>query len=157
MINPAFFNPYFLLVAVGVICTSAGLGYAKGLTNGLDRLADFKAEVAAANATVATENRLKIEQAEQTTREVAELYVRYADGIARDYVSRLERVRRDAGNRCAAVPAVAESARVVDGLATDAGPDSPAYASVCQRLEADCADTTGKLIFLQDWVRRVCQ
>lgn len=157
MINPAFFNPYFILVAIGVICTSAGLGYAKGLTNGLDRLAGFKVEVAAANATVATENRLKVEQAEQNTRAVAELYVRYADGIARDYVSRLGRVRRDAGNHCSAVSTAAESTRVVDGSTADAGPDSPAYTSVCQRLEADCADTTGKLIFLQDWVRRVCK
>lgn len=147
---------YKILIGVAVVCVLCGGSYLKGRDVGMQKYYAFKAEVEVANARVAEANRLKIEQAEQVTREVAQRYAAYAGDIERTYVSRLAGLRREA-SRCATLSPVAASTEGADAGTADSGLAADSYAAICTRLERDCAKTTLMVYGLQDYVTGVCK
>lgn len=153
-----FVMPSLTTIAAGAIValTVSNLLFIHLWKESVNEYAEFRAEVTATNAKLEEENRLKLEQAKQDTSEVAANYVRSVDGIERAYASRLAGLRKQASN-CATVSLVAESARLPDGTAADARPDTGSLEAAGERLERDCARTTLTHIYLQDWVRRVCK
>lgn len=126
-----------------------------------ERYTDFESAVAQAQQQVAADNQRTIDAAVANTEEVARIYSGLADNVRVDYQSRLAGLRREAG-RCATATRVAESTAGIDGRPADAGSAETAstadgYENVCQQLEADCAVTTFKFVWLRDWVKRVCK
>ena len=150
-------SQYLIVAAVGIACVSGGVGYVKGKSDESDRHAQFRAEVAATNAKLQAENAAQLRAAEQATSDIATQYEVAAAGLAGNYNSRLERLRRESASHCATLSLVAGAAAQPDAATADTRPDPGTFEATCQRLESDCARTTLTTIFLQDWVRRVCR
>ena len=152
-----------LPVKLGVVAIAAVGAFAYGFSLGLgwnaDDLAEcegFVKEMEAANVRVAEANRIKIEQAEQTTREVANAYVRNSDRIERDLVSRLAGLRREASN-CATSALVAASTASPDEAPTKSGASAKSFEATCFEIERNAAGDALQMMWLQHWVQGTCK
>lgn len=154
-------NPLAILTGVVIALSISNAAFIYLWSSANERYTDFKSAVEQAQSQVAADNQRDIDAAVANTAEVARIYNGVADRVRADYQSRLAGLRREAG-RCATATRVAESAAGTDGRPADAGsaetaPAAAGYAHACQRLEADCAVTTLRFVWLRDWVKRVCK
>lgn len=147
-------NPYFLAAAGIALVVSFSLGYMKGLSNGLEQLAEYKSKVEAASAKADAANEARIRAAEQATLDVANDHAVAMGALARGYNSRLRGLQLG-HSACETMSRVSESSRLPDAAAANDRPRAESLATVIDRLEADCAATTATLLYLQDWTRRV--
>jgi hypothetical protein len=115
--------------------------------------ATYIAQVDAAQAEIADRNAARVREADEATRAVVEGWDRAVRDLGRDYVSRLRSARRD----CAGVPAATTSASGADEATADAGSGAATFETACLTLERDCAKTTGQLLWLQNYIERVCR
>jgi len=141
------------IIGVTVIAMTAGISYVKGREHGLAKYHDYKATVETANAVLAEQNAERLRSAEANTAHVAELYSSHGAGIARDYLSRLRKAQRD----CAGVPATAGPTAEPDAAAEEPAAGAASYAAICDQTERDAASDALQMLWLQDWVTRVCK
>lgn len=121
-----------------------------------DDLITYRANVEAAQATIAAENARRVAEARKETADVANHYASVVGRLDGEYRSRLGGLRRQASN-CATLPLVRESAALPDGAAEEPVSGSTAFETECFAVERRAAHDAGQLIFLQDWVKRVCK
>lgn len=157
-----FVIPSFLLSPTGimgvaiVMLSISNVVLFKLWKGAVNEYATYVAEVDAAQKRIADENARRIAEAEAATKDVSIAWDRAANDLRADYVSRLRTQER----RCAALSGTAATARRTNAATADtgSGPAAPTpFESACIKLEADCAHTTGQLIWLQDYTRRVCK
>jgi len=145
-------NTYKAVIGITLAAALAVGAYVKGREAGLERYYAFKAEVEVANEIIARENQQRVEEAQANTVRVAEIYADHAADIERSYVSRL----RHARSSCAAVSADPGPTERPDGAAEEPGVGAPTFEAICHEIERDAAADALKLIWLQEWVGRVC-
>ena len=152
---PSFLlTPTGILAAIVVLLSVTNVIFFLLYNSKVEEHAEYVANIEAASAQAQAENARKERLAAQATIDVANQYADAMGTLARDYNSRLDRVRREHG-ACETVRRVSDSARVPDAAAADARSGAESFEAVAGRLEADCAATTATLLYLQDWVKRV--
>lgn len=144
---------YKAIIGVTVLVMVAGVAFIKGRESGLEKYHAYKTEVETANAIIAEQNAERLRVAEANTAHVAEIYHSHGAGIARDYRSRLRQARRD----CAGVPADPVAAAEPDAAAKEPATGAASYEAICEQTERDAASDALQMIWLQDWVMRVCK
>jgi len=118
-----------------------------------DDFTSYRAMVAQAQKQADERNAAKVREAESVTESVVVGMDRTVRELDRQHVSRLLQARRD----CARAAANAETARLTHAATADVGSGAPSFEAICEGLERDCAKTTGQLLWLQDWTKRVCK
>lgn len=114
--------------------------------------ATYKAEIEAVNETLRVEHRRESARAEQATEDLRAGYTAAIVYLTDDYNSRLKRLSpRNSGG---VLPADTCPARGADETAPD--DRLAAYENAALKLEAEAAETTAQLVYLQDWVNKVC-
>lgn len=144
---------YKAIIGVSVVAFACIIAYGYGRESGLEIYHDYKADVEAANAVLAEKNAERLRIAEENTLQVAERYAAHAGNIERNYISRLRNAKRN----CAGVPAATGASEGIDAAAKEPASGASSYEAICEQTERDAASDALKLIWLQDYVTRVCK
>lgn len=154
-------NPINLAIGgavLGLLILSNTFAYFKGRESIQGEYHEFKTEVAAAQARLQADAEAARLSFERTTQDVANSWAAVLGSVRTDYASRL---RGKAASCAGAVRYVPVTTGELDAGPADPRPDpappETSYEQVCARLEADCAATTGQLIWLQHWASEVAK
>ncbi len=155
-ILPGLPNPYLLAAAGIALVVSFSLGYMKGLANGLEQLADYKSEVAAAQAEIRAENNRKAQEREVAHADTVQGYDAALGVLARSGNQRINRLQREASNR-ATLPLVAESSRIPDATSDQLRVDTGSCEAELVALEGRSVADATQVIWLQEYIKGVCK
>ena len=152
-------NPIHLFIggaAIGLLILTNTYSYYAGRESIQEEYHEFKAEVAATQARLQADADQARLDAERTTQDVANSWADVLAHVRADYSSRL---RGKAASCTRTVRQIPVTTSITNATPADPRPDPDApeasYEQVCTRLEADCAATTGQLIWLQHWISEV--
>jgi hypothetical protein len=115
--------------------------------------ASYVAQVDAAQAQIAALNAAKLRDAEAATADIARDWAAYSSRIGTDYNSRLRQAKRD----CAGVSGAAATAALVDAATSERPSGAESFEAICLQTEQDAAKDAGQVMWLQDYVTRVCK
>lgn len=153
--------PFYPIIIAFLICTNGIAGVmwivkSKDATSYKSQLETCKAKHQAFVEQVEAQGKL----AEEKAKRVEADNRRIADETAKGWAAALDAVRADIDRRVRLAASRSASSSPVPGPSTAAVRiDDPAEVTLPspERIIADCAEDTLKLVWLQDWVRRVAE
>lgn len=130
-----------------------------------NELSSYIAKVEAANAQVAAENEALLAKARRDAAEIGDAHAAAMGVLARGYNSRLAGLQRSCDRATSrtftptafGTHGLTADHRLIAGGSVAGEVAATAFEEAARQLEADSVDTTVKLIYLQDYVERVCK
>lgn len=158
-------SPFMLMGGVALAFGITTLMFYNLWRASANEFSTYVATVEATNAKIAQENAKRLAEAKQATTDVANDHAVAMGVLAKSYNSRLNGLQRACGS--SATRTIASSATGTNGFTSDnrliesgvitTQDAAAAFEEAANRLEKDAAVTTVKLVYLQDWVDRVCK
>ena len=146
-------SPTMIMAGVIIALSISNMLFFKLWTNKVEEHANYVSEVEAANARIAAENEQRRLVQERIVADVSNAWDTSLRSLTSDYVSRL----RGKDRSCAAMSGASATASLAHEATSHIGLGSSQFEAECIKLESNCAETTGQLIWLQHYVKGVCK
>jgi hypothetical protein len=147
--------PWAYSAIAAVLIASHTAAYFNGREAVQGEFDEYQTAVAIAQTQLQNDVEAARRASDKINQDVADGWAAALGSVRADHASRLRNVAASCAHP---VRSAAVATGKPDAAAADAGSDSAAppanYEQVCERLEADCAVTTGQLIWLQAWAKR---